>query len=240
MKYIHRERIYEDPAERAGGITMKIQWLGHAAFLVTAEDGTKILMDPYESGAYGGAVGYGPIHESADIITISHDHHEDHNYVKAATGNPHIIKGVGTDRIKDVTITRIGTFHDNSEGKERGPNCVVCIEKEGMRVCHLGDLGHVLKSDQLKAIGRVDILLTPTGGTFTIDPDEATEIVKLLNPKIVIPMHYKTPKCGFPLASVDAFTTGKESVKHYGTSEIEIRKATLPEKTEIIVLDHAL
>ena len=219
---------------------MKIQWLGHAAFLITAADGTTILMDPYESGSYGGGIGYGPIHVSADILTISHDQHEDHNYVKGITGNPEVIKGAGKDHIKGVTITRVATFHDNSQGKERGPNCVVCLEKEGLHICHLGDLGHVLTSEQVNAIGPVDILLIPIGGVFTIDPSEATEVVKLLKPRIVIPMHYKTPKCGFPLATVDPFTEGKDRVTHHGSSEIVVTKDALPKETEIIVLQYAL
>jgi L-ascorbate metabolism protein UlaG (beta-lactamase superfamily) len=219
---------------------MKIRWLGHAAFLVIADDGTRILMDPYESGAYGGGVGYGPIEESADIVTISHDQHEDHNYTKAARGKPVVIKGPGKDVVKGVTLTRVATFHDKSQGRERGPNCVVCLEKDSLRICHLGDLGHVLDKDQVRDIGQVDVLLVPIGGTFTIDPSEATEVVRLLDPRIVIPMHYKTAKCGFPLEKVESFTKGKQRVRHEKSSEIEVRKETLPKETEIIVLEHAL
>ncbi len=219
---------------------MKVRWLGHAAFLITAQDGTTILMDPYESGAYGGAVGYSPIKEAVDIVTVSHDQHEDHNYTKAAVGNAVVLKGPGKDVVKGVTITRIATFHDKSQGKERGPNCVVCVEKESLRICHLGDLGHVLEPSQVEAIGHVDVLLVPIGGTFTIDPDEATEVVRLLTPPIVIPMHYKTPKCGFPLASVESFTKGKERVRYEKSSELAVEKETLPTQTHIVVLQHAL
>jgi len=219
---------------------MKIKWLGHSAFLITAEDGTRVLMDPYESGAYGGGIGYGPIQESADIVTVSHDQHEDHNYVKASAGNPVVVNTAGKEQVKGFHITRVPTFHDNSQGKERGKNLVICLEKDGMRICHLGDLGHVLSPAQVKEIGAVDIVLIPVGGTFTIDPKEATEVVTLLKPKVVIPMHYKTPKCGFPLAGVDEFTEGKERVRHQGSSENVLKKDTLPDTTEIVVLDHAL
>ena len=219
---------------------MKIQWLGHAAFLITTRDETLILMDPYEAGAYGGAVGYGRIECSPHIVTISHDQHEDHNYTGSLKGKPAILKTPGKDTIKGIEVKRVRTFHDNSGGKERGENLVTCILADGIRVAHLGDLGHMLTKAQLSEIGEVDVVLIPIGGTFTLDPKEAADVVGQLKPKIVIPMHYKTPKCGFPLVKVDEFLEGKQRVKRPSGSTLEVKATELPKEIEIVVLQHAL
>ena len=219
---------------------MKIQWLGHAAFLLETQDGVRIVMDPYESGAYGGALGYGPIDTAADIVTVSHDQHEDHNYPSTVKGDPVITKGAGEDTVKGIEIKRVHTFHDDSQGSERGENYVFCLKADGMLVCHMGDLGHVLSDDQVAEIGRPDVMLLPVGGTFTVGPEEASQVADQLKPRVVIPMHYKTPKCAFPLEEVDAFLKGKAKVKKVGDSTVEILKDSLPEQTEIVVLEHAL
>ncbi|MEW6440941.1 MAG: MBL fold metallo-hydrolase [bacterium] len=219
---------------------MKIQWLGHASFLITTRDGTQIVMDPYESGAYGGALAYGPIEAAPQIVTISHDQHEDHNYTGSLKGSPTIVKGPGQDTIRGIEIRRVRTFHDNSGGKERGENLVVCIRADGVRLAHLGDLGHVLTPEQVREIDGVDVLLSPVGGLFTIDPKEATEVAAQLRPKILIPMHYKTAKCGFPIAEIEAFLEGKQRVRRLADSTLEVQADELPEATEIVVLRHAL
>jgi len=219
---------------------MKIQWLGHAAFLVETKGGVRILTDPYESGAYGGALGYGPIEMAADIVTVSHEQHEDHNYTRTVKGKPVIKKGPGVDTVKGVEIKRVHTFHDDCGGKERGENFVFCLKADGMLVCHMGDLGHVLKDDQVKEIGQPDVLLVPVGGTFTLGPKEASQVVDQLRPRVVIPMHYKTPKCGFPIEEVDSFLAGKSRVKRIRGSTLEMEKGSLPDPTEIVVLEPAL
>jgi L-ascorbate metabolism protein UlaG (beta-lactamase superfamily) len=219
---------------------MKIQWLGHAAFLLETKSGVRIVMDPYESGAYGGALGYGPIETEADIVTVSHEQHEDHNYTSTVRGDPVVAKGPGTDTVKGVEMKRVHTFHDDSGGKERGENFVFCLKADGMRVCHMGDLGHVLSAEQAAAIGRPDVVMLPVGGTFTVGPAEASRVVDQLKPRIVIPMHYKTPKCAFPIEQVDAFLKGKPKVRKVGGSTVEIEPESLPESTEILVLEPAL
>ncbi len=219
---------------------MKIQWLGHAAFLITTDKGVQILMDPYQAGGYGGAVGYGKIEAAPDIVTISHDQHEDHNATSSLKGNPVIVKTPGKETIRGVVVNRVRTFHDNSGGSERGPNLVIGLEADGLRVVHCGDLGHVLTPEQIAAIGPVDVLLVPVGGTFTLDAAEADAVVAQLKPKIVVPMHYKTPKCGFPLLEVEAFLKGKQQVRKLSGSILEVKAGALPAKTEIVVLQHAL
>jgi L-ascorbate metabolism protein UlaG (beta-lactamase superfamily) len=176
----------------------------------------------------------------ADLVTVSHDQHEDHNCTGTVKGKPVVIKGKDGATVKGVKVRRIHTFHDASGGKERGENQVTCIEADGICVCHVGDLGHILTQEQIAAIGRPDVLLIPVGGVFTVDPREAGQVVAQLKPRMVIPMHYKTTKCGFPIASVEEFVKGKAAVDRARDSTIEVTPASLSEETRIVVLEHAL
>ena len=218
---------------------MKIKFLGHAAFLITTVEGVKIVTDPYEPGGFGGAIGYGPLKEPADIVVVSHDH-ADHNCVKMVPGNPTVVRGPGEQIHRGITFRALATHHDTSRGAERGDNLVRCLLADGLVVCHLGDLGHPLSAEDATAIGAVDVLLIPVGGTFTVDAQGATAVLNRLRPNIAIPMHYKTAKVGFDIAPVDDFLAGKPRVRRVDGPEIEITKATLPEPTEIVVLQPAL
>ena len=218
---------------------MKIKWYGHAAFLITSDQGTKIIIDPYESGAFGGQLSYGKIKDQADFVIISHDH-ADHNYTKDLPGTPQIIKGSGYQTVKGISIKGISTYHDPSKGSERGANTIFTLKIDHIQCCHLGDLGHLLSDEELAGIGLVDILLIPVGGFFTIDPKEATRVAEQIKPKILIPMHYKTEKCGFPIAPVEDFLKGKTNINRPQTSEATFDKATLPQQAEVVVLEYAL
>jgi L-ascorbate metabolism protein UlaG (beta-lactamase superfamily) len=218
---------------------MKIKWYGHSAFLITSDQGAKIITDPYESGAYGGQLAYGKIKDQADIVLTSHDH-ADHNDTKSLPGSPQIIKGGGSKTVKGISFKGIPSYHDPSKGSERGSNTIFTFSVDGMKVCHLGDLGHLLSEKELTEIGSVDILLIPVGGYFTIDPKEATRVAEQIQPKVLIPMHFKTEKCGFPIAPVDEFLKGKSATKRPKSSEVSLDKASLPQKMEIVVLEHAL
>jgi L-ascorbate metabolism protein UlaG (beta-lactamase superfamily) len=109
-----------------------------------------------------------------------------------------------------------------------------------MKICHLGDLGHILSEKELAEISPVDILLIPVGGYFTIDPKEATKVAEQIKPRVLIPMHFKTNKCGFPIAPVEDFLKGKQNLKRPKASEVAFEKKALPQQMEIIVLEHAL
>ncbi len=218
---------------------MKIKYYGHAAFLITSSRGLKIIMDPYESGAYGGQLAYGKINDQADIAMTSHDH-ADHNDTQSLPGSPQIVKGSGTQSVKGLSIKGIATYHDPSKGSERGGNTIFTFTVDGMKVCHLGDLGHVLSEKEIAEIGPVDILLVPVGGHFTIDAREATKVGEQIKPKVLIPMHFKTEKCGFPIAPVDDFLKGKADIKRPKSSEASFDQASLPSRTEIVVLEPAL
>jgi L-ascorbate metabolism protein UlaG (beta-lactamase superfamily) len=172
---------------------------------------------------------------AAEAVTVSHAH-MDHNYTKGIAGNPQIISTAGDSKAGDWKIKGIATFHDNVGGKKRGSNIVYIIETEGIRLCHLGDLGHLLTDGQLKAIGAVDILMIPVGGFFTIGPNEAVQVVNQLKPKIVLPMHYKAKSLmPFPLAGVDKFTEAL-GWKIEEVSELEINNSNLNSfKNKVIV-----
>jgi L-ascorbate metabolism protein UlaG (beta-lactamase superfamily) len=218
---------------------MKIKWYGHSAFLITSDQGAKIIIDPYEPGAFGGQLSYGKIKDQVDIVLTTHDH-ADHNYTKDLPGTPQLIKGSGSKTAKGISMKGISTYHDPSQGSERGANTIFTLKIDNIQLCHLGDLGHLLSDKELAEIGPVDILLIPVGGFFTIDPKEATRVAEQIKPKILIPMHFKTAKCGFPIAPVEDFLKGKTNTKRPKASEATFDKATLPQQMEIVVLEHAL
>jgi len=213
---------------------MKIKWLGHASFMITSEAGTKIITDPYVTG---GDLRYGEIKESADIVTVSHEH-GDHNNVSAVQGSPEVVRG--TAKVKGIEFKGVPTYHDDAKGKSRGNNTILCFEVDGIRVCHLGDLGHQLNDKQVAELGSVDILLIPVGGNYTIDAKVASQLCDRLKPKVIIPMHFKNDKCAFPIAGVDEFLQGKEGVSRLDASEVEFKQGELSATTKTVVLKPAL
>ena len=209
---------------------MKLRWLGHSAWLLTVDDGTKIVFDPFEAGCYDGGIAYPPINEAADIVLMSHTGHPDHGGAGAIKGNPQTLAASGSHTAKGISIAGLDTFHDESKGKERGPNVIFTVEVDGVKVTHFGDLGHELTDQQYDALKGTNVALIPVGGFFTIDARTATKIVGRLKPNVCIPMHYKTEMCGFPIAPVTDFTKGKSPVEQVA-NEVEITKATLPPPT---------
>jgi L-ascorbate metabolism protein UlaG (beta-lactamase superfamily) len=214
---------------------MKLRWLGHASFLITADDGTRIIMDPF--GEYAG-LRYEPIREAADVMLVSHDH-GDHRGAKVR-GNPTEVKSAGMHKVGGIEFKGIPTYHDAAEGRERGRNLAFCFTVDGLRVCHLGDLGHELSKSQLAEIGQVDVLMVPVGGFYTIDAAAASAVCDQIKPKVVIPMHFKTSQCDFPIAGVEEFLKGKPRVRKLDTTEIELSQSGLPKENEVIVFKTSL
>ena len=215
---------------------MKVKWNGHASFTLTSDSGLKIITDPYEPGGFGGQIKYGPIPDSADIVLVSHEH-ADHNYVQGLKGTPSAVRK--SQEIKGIKIEVIDSFHDQSQGRERGENRIFLFELDGIKIAFLGDLGHELKPEQAEKLSGLDLLLIPVGGTFTVDAKQAGKIVEELKPKLVIPMHYKTAKIGFPIQTVDSFLSLFPKSKKLNASEVEIKKSDLPSSTEVWVLEPA-
>ncbi|MHC1581914.1 MAG: MBL fold metallo-hydrolase [Candidatus Syntropharchaeia archaeon] len=209
---------------------MEIKWHGHACFEIRSSDGKIVVTDPFDE-----SVGYPLPDVRADVVLTSHDHY-DHNNVGCIKGSPSVVRGEGEHVIDGIKFRGIHTFHDTSSGSERGENIVFVFEIDGIRLCHLGDLGHVLDEKKVKEIGEIDILFVPVGGVYTIDAKGAEKVIEQLNPRIVIPMHFKTPPLKLPVRSVDDFLKGKENVTRKKT--LSIKKEDLPEEQQIIVLDY--
>lgn len=219
---------------------MKLTYYGHATFVLEG-DGTSILIDPFN-----GEVGYKFPDVAPTAVTVSHEH-SDHHHVQVAKGSPRIIRGLrdgGKDwatvneQVGPVRITSVRTYHDTSQGSERGKNAMFVFEAEGLRVVHAGDLGHTLSQDQVSALGRVDALVLPVGGHYTIGPREADVVVGQVGPRVVIPMHYRTEfNKDWPIGPVDEFLRGKERVKRLERTAT-LTAAALPKGQEIWVLRH--
>jgi L-ascorbate metabolism protein UlaG (beta-lactamase superfamily) len=213
---------------------MKIRYLAHASFLITSGSGTRIITDPYTVNE---GTRYKPVSETADIVTVSHGH-GDHNNVASVKGKPQVVRD--SAEVKDIKIRAFPTFHDTSGGKERGRNTIFCFDIDGVRVCHCGDLGHKFTAEQLKAIGKVDVLLIPVGGFFTIDARTAGEVAGQVGAAVTIPMHYKTEKVDYPIAGVEEFIKGKNNVTRVDGSEAEFKAGQLPAGPQIMVLKPSL
>jgi L-ascorbate metabolism protein UlaG (beta-lactamase superfamily) len=210
---------------------MEITWYGRACFRLR-DKGATVVTDPYDQ-----SVGYALPRVRADIVTVSHNH-ADHNYASGITGAPKVVDGPGEYEIKGVFITGIATFHDRKKGAQRGRNTVFLFEFDGLTICHLGDLGHVPTQAQVEALSDVDILLIPVGGVSTIAASQAAEVVSLLEPKIVIPMHYKTKALTLRLASVNRFLQEMGLKKLAAQESLKVTASTLPEETQIVLLDY--
>jgi len=211
---------------------MKIKWYGHACFMLENRAGQRLLTDPCDP-----QTGYDLKDIPADIVTISHDHH-DHNYIEAVAGDPEIVRSAGKHKIGDVRIEGFGTWHDEQQGALRGENIVFVIEMDGMRIAHMGDIGHMPDEHTCKQIGKVDVLLVPIGGTYTIDQTVAREIADALRPSVMIPMHYRTPQLAFELEGVQPLLNAVKSRKVHklNQSECTLNFDSLGEE-RLLVLD---
>lgn len=190
---------------------MKLTWLGHACFLLESEK-SALVFDPY---APDYVPGFSLPELKAELCICSHGH-DDHGYSQAVSlsGKEH-----------DFKITQIPCFHDEKQGSLRGENLITIVEVDGMRFAHLGDLGHDLSDEQLKALGRIDVLMIPIGGYYTIDSKTAAVIAKKLNSQYVIPMHYRGEGFGYDvLETVDKFLSLMDNVKYSATNSIIIDK----------------
>ena len=210
---------------------MDITWLGHSCFRIKGKEAV-VVTDPCHP-----SLGYPVGKLRADIVTLSH-FHPGHSYVEAVEGEFKEIKGPGEYELKGVFITGIATFHDSSQGSERGKNNVYLLEIDGVTLCHLGDIGHSLSSDVEEQIGDVGVLFIPVGGTNTIDSSKAGDIVRNLSPKIVIPMHYKTPALARDLETVDKFLK-KMGIKEVASQpKLSVNRSTLPPTTQVVILNY--
>jgi L-ascorbate metabolism protein UlaG (beta-lactamase superfamily) len=212
---------------------MMISYLGQSCFKLQDKlgpEGVTLVTDPFDK-----ELGLKVPNFEADIVTVSHQHH-DHNNSGALRGNPFVIDTPGEYDIKGVMAQGIETFHDAKGGAERGKNIVYRIEMDDLCIVHLGDLGHILTDEQLEQLDGVDILMIPVGGKFTIDAKAAVEVIGQLEPRVVIPMHYKLPSSKSDVDSVERFI--KElGVQPRKEEKLKIAKKDLPQEgMELVIL----
>ena len=178
---------------------MKLEWIGHACFAMTAMDGTVVVTDPYDA-----SVGIDMILLKADLITMSHEHH-DHNEMSMIEGSPVIARGPELAAVGSVTARAIDSYHDDAQGTKRGMNFIRIFEIDGLKIVHMGDQGCMPREDVIEAIAGADVMMIPVGGTYTVDAAGAKAIIEAAKPKCVVPMHVKTKRCPYPIAPVTEF-----------------------------------
>lgn len=205
---------------------MEISYLGHSSFKIVGKD-ISIVCDPYDSTK----VGLTFPRTEADVVTVSHNHF-DHNAINAVRGQFVCFDTPGEYEIKNAEIVGTASAHDEKNGAERGQNTIFSYEVDGINICHLGDLGCSLTSAQLEKIDGVDILMIPVGGKYTIDSKIAAKVISEIEPKIVIPMHFKAGKMT-ELDPLEVF------LKEIGktpkvTDRLKIQKKDLPEEMEVV------
>lgn len=206
---------------------LQIRWHGHACWEITND--ITLVTDPHD----GKSIGIPAPSVTGDIILVSHNHY-DHNSVKSVEKDGAKVVLDGRKRnISNIEINGIDSYHDENQGAKRGTNIMYKFVIDGIKFCHLGDLGHDLDGETVDKIGEVDILFVPIGGTFTVDDKKAWDVINKIKPKIIIPMHYKIGGLSLPIAGIDPFLEqAKYKVIHVG-NEIDIEKEDLPSKPEI-------
>jgi len=203
--------------------------LGLSCFRIRGSQAV-IITDPFPPG-----LGYTLGKQAADIVTVSHQH-PSHSYDQGINSEHRLVKGPGEYEISGVLILGIGTYHDSVKGQSRGKNTIYLMEIDGINVLHLGDLGHALNDQQAEEIGNVDILLVPVGGVNTINAAMAAEVIRKLEPKVVVPMHYKTEKGSRDLEPVENFLKEMGQAQVEPRPKLNISRNSLPLTTEVVVL----
>ena len=208
---------------------MDINWLGLSCFRIRGSQAV-IITDPFPPES-----GYTLGKQTADIVTISHAH-ASHSYVQGVSGPPRVVKGPGEYEISGVLVLGLTTYHDAVKGQSRGKNIIYVFEVDGVTICHLGDIGHVIDDKSLEDMGKVDILMLPVGGVTTITAAMAAETIRKIEPKIVLPMHYKTPGSKLELDPVDAFLKEMAQPVTEPKPKLNVNKNNLPLTMQVIVL----
>ena len=212
---------------------MEIIWSGYSCFRLKGKSSV-VVTDPTPPG-----LGYTLDTTPADLITVSHQH-PNHNFTESITGSPRMISRPGEYEIRNVLIIGIPSYHDAENGDRMGKNTIFVIEIDDITICHLGDLGHPLSAKQIEEIGNVDVLLVPVGGTDTIGGSLAAGVVRAMEPKVVIPMHYKTPTLAKELETVERFLKEMGVAEAVPQPKMVLTKSSLPLTTQVTLLNPSI
>jgi L-ascorbate metabolism protein UlaG (beta-lactamase superfamily) len=212
---------------------MEISWYGHSCFRLTERSMATVVTDPFDAEM----VGYDQLKLKADIVTVSHEA-AGHNYLNAVKGYSHAITGPGEFEIGGVFITGVQTDGQGKKAEDKPRNTLYVFDYDGLTVAHLGDLRSVPTQAEIEALGNVNVALVPVGGGGGLNAAKAAEIVSLLEPNIVIPMHYHTPAVKVPLDHLDKFL--KEMGLHEAETvpALKVTRSGLPDETRVVVLDY--
>lgn len=220
---------------------MEITYLGQSCFKLKNKDGLTVIMDPFKTED----VGLPFPKDVADIVTVSHDH-DDHNNVEAITGPvsrpaTFVIDKEGEYEIGGVEITATKTFHDKTEGADRGKNLIINLRMDGLNLLHLGDLGHKLTESQIEKIGSVDIMMVNVGGNTVLETDEVMELIKDIQPSYVIPMHFRVegmdPKWSVKHTLQEFLDKNKFVVAGEPVHKIKVDEGSLPDDTQVLIMN---
>lgn len=210
---------------------MDVTWLGHGCFRLRGR-GAAVVTDPYPP-----AIGLKLQRMDADLVTVSHDH-EDHNYTQVVRDGAYEIHGPGEYEVAGVSVVGLATYHDAEKGAKQGRNTVYLIEIDDVRVCHLGDLGHKLGDAEAEAVASPDVLLIPVGGRTTMNGEQAAEVVRQLEPRYVIPMHYAIPGLKLELDAVDRFLKEMGTTASEAQPKLSVQKSSVAEyETKVVLLE---
>lgn len=211
---------------------MELLWFGHSCFRLKGKDIT-IITDPFDRTS-----GYTLGKLTAEVVTISHDA-PDHNNYGAIDGEPQLIDGPGEYEIRGSFITGVATRRDSKKGIEKERNTAYLIELDDLKICHLGDLGQILTSEQVEQMNSADVLLIPVGGNNTINAAQAAEVVSQIEPRIVVPMHFKTEATTLELEPVSKFLREMGVTDPNPQQRLVISKGSLPEEPTVVLLDYS-
>jgi L-ascorbate metabolism protein UlaG (beta-lactamase superfamily) len=211
---------------------MEITWYGHSCFRLTERGLATVVTDPYDASI----IGYEPLRLKADIVTVSHEA-PGHSFISAVKGGPHIINGAGEYEIGSVFITGVQTDSNGKKAVDRPRNTLYVFDYDGLNIAHLGDLRGVPTQAQIEALGNVHVALVPVGGGQALNAAKAAEVVSLIEPNIVIPMHYATAAAKIPLEELNKFLKEMGLNTHEAQSSLKVTKSSLPDETHVVVLE---
>lgn len=210
---------------------MKIRWYGHACFRLDFANGPYVVTDPFDDH-----VGYPLCDASADIVTTSHGH-GDHNYVESIQGRPTVLNRPGMFTFDDLVVRTVKTYHDDVNGAKRGENLVFVFESDGLRIAHMGDLGHEPDLAQYARLTDIDVLMIPIGGFYTIDTETAVKVIGQIKPRLTIPMHFNTAVMNFPITDEKHFV-GLTGAEYWDSNVIEVTRENIGDLPDAVVMKY--